>query len=128
MTERGPYSPAQLALYFLKLGSIGFGGPVALVGYMYRDLVERRHWIADEDYKEGLTLAQPDSARYGGTDLESEESPRTRPGRNRRDHRRHDFSRRASMMTDLCAGWCSARIEDLGYGSALAVAHLEDLT
>src|SRR6202140_887887 len=58
MTERGPYSLGQLALYFLKLGSIGFGGPVALVGYMYRDLVEKRHWITDEDYKEGLTLAQ----------------------------------------------------------------------
>lgn len=52
------YSLGQLALYFLKLGSIGFGGPVALVGYMYRDLVEGWHWIADEDYKEGLTLAQ----------------------------------------------------------------------
>jgi chromate transporter len=52
------YSLAQLALYFLKLGSIGFGGPVALVGYMYRDLVERRRWITEEDYKEGLTLAQ----------------------------------------------------------------------
>src|SRR5437868_15214735 len=58
MTERIVYSLAQLALYFLKLGSIGFGGPVALVGYMYRDLVEKRHWITDEDYKEGLTLAQ----------------------------------------------------------------------
>src|SRR5229473_6951611 len=58
MTERPPYSLAQLALYFLKLGAIGFGGPVALVGYMYRDLVEGRHWITDEDYKEGLTLAQ----------------------------------------------------------------------
>ncbi|HVS56890.1 MAG TPA: chromate transporter [Casimicrobiaceae bacterium] len=58
MTEPGPYSLTQLALYFLKLGSIGFGGPVALVGYMYRDLVEKRHWITDEDYKEGLTLAQ----------------------------------------------------------------------
>jgi chromate transporter len=58
MTERPPYSLTQLALYFLKLGSIGFGGPVALVGYMYRDLVEGRHWISDEDYKEGLTLAQ----------------------------------------------------------------------
>jgi len=58
MSERRPYSLAQLALYFLKLGSIGFGGPVALVGYMYRDLVEKRHWITDEDYKEGLTLAQ----------------------------------------------------------------------
>jgi chromate transporter len=51
MTEHRPYSLAQLALYFLKLGSIGFGGPVALVGYMYRDLVEKRRWITDEDYK-----------------------------------------------------------------------------
>src|SRR6202521_1129973 len=58
MSERPPYSLAQLTLYFLKLGSIGFGGPVALVGYMYRDLVEARRWIAEEDYKEGLTLAQ----------------------------------------------------------------------
>ena len=56
--EHAPYSLNQLALYFLKLGSVGFGGPVALIGYMYRDLVESRHWIADEDYKEGLTLAQ----------------------------------------------------------------------
>lgn len=58
MSEPRPHSLAQLALYFLKLGGIGFGGPVALVGYMYRDLVETRHWITDSDYKEGLTLAQ----------------------------------------------------------------------
>ena len=58
MSERPPYSLAQLTRYFLKLGSIGFGGPVALVGYMYRDLVEARRWITDEDYKDGLTLAQ----------------------------------------------------------------------
>jgi chromate transporter len=57
VSER-PYSLAQLALYFLKLGSIGFGGPAALIGYMYRDLVEERRWIAEADYKEGLTLAQ----------------------------------------------------------------------
>lgn len=44
--------------YFLKLGTIGFGGPVALVGHMYRDPVEKRRWISDADYKEGLTLAQ----------------------------------------------------------------------
>src|SRR5215208_5390125 len=48
----------QLTAYFLKLGAIGFGGPVALVGYMQRDLVERRHWIDDEEYKLGLALAQ----------------------------------------------------------------------
>src|SRR6202049_2557646 len=58
MTERMAYSLAQLSGYFLKLGSIGFGGPVALVGYMYRDLVESRHWIAEGDYREGLALAQ----------------------------------------------------------------------
>ena len=53
-----PYSLAHLILYFLKLGTIGFGGPVALVGYMYRDLVESRRWIGEEDYREGLALAQ----------------------------------------------------------------------
>ena len=52
------YSLIELAKYFLKLGTIGFGGPVALVGYMYRDLVENRKWIREEDYKEGLALAQ----------------------------------------------------------------------
>jgi len=41
-----------------KLGTIGFGGPVALVGYMYRDLVESRKWISEADYKEGLALSQ----------------------------------------------------------------------
>jgi chromate transporter len=58
MSGHRSYSLSELVLYFLKLGSIGFGGPVALVGYMYRDLVEPRHWIAEDDYKEGLTLAQ----------------------------------------------------------------------
>jgi chromate transporter len=45
-------------LYFLKLGSLGFGGPIALVGYMQRDLVEKRGWISEQDYREGLALAQ----------------------------------------------------------------------
>ncbi len=52
------YTLAQLGLYALKLGTVGFGGPVALVEYMHRDLVERRKWISEADYKEGLTLAQ----------------------------------------------------------------------
>ena len=42
----------------LALGTWGFGGPVALVGYMYRDLVEKRRWISESDYKEGMALAQ----------------------------------------------------------------------
>ncbi|HEX6985099.1 MAG TPA: chromate transporter [Planctomycetaceae bacterium] len=52
------YSLAQLTAYFLRLGTFGFGGPVALVGYMHRDLVEGRGWITEADYKEGLTLSQ----------------------------------------------------------------------
>lgn len=52
------YTLWQLARYMLRLGALGFGGPVALVGYMHRDLVEQRKWIADEDYKEGIALAQ----------------------------------------------------------------------
>src|SRR5450432_1856912 len=52
------YSLRQLTGYFLKLGYSGFGGPVALVGFMHRDLVEDKKWISDEDYKEGLALAQ----------------------------------------------------------------------
>jgi chromate transporter len=43
---------------FLKLGTVGFGGPVALVGFMHRDLVERRGWITEDTYKLSLALAQ----------------------------------------------------------------------
>ncbi len=49
---------APLLRYFLRLGTLGFGGPIALAGYMQRDLVERRGWISAEEYKEGLALAQ----------------------------------------------------------------------
>jgi chromate transporter len=52
------YTLWQLVLYALRLGTLGFGGPVALVGYMHRDLVEQRNWISEADYKEGLALAQ----------------------------------------------------------------------
>lgn len=52
------YTLGQMILYMLRLGTLGFGGPVALVGYMRRDLVERRGWITENDYREGLALAQ----------------------------------------------------------------------
>ena len=52
------YKLYDLVLYFLKLGTWGFGGPVALVGYMHRDLVESKNWITEDDYKEGLALSQ----------------------------------------------------------------------
>ena len=56
--SRPAYTLWRLILYALKLGTVGFGGPVALVGYMHRDLVDERKWISEADYKEGLTLAQ----------------------------------------------------------------------
>ncbi len=58
MKNGANYSLVALIRYFLKLGSIGFGGPVALVGYMHRDLVEERKWISEDAYKEGLALSQ----------------------------------------------------------------------
>lgn len=58
MDKTPSYSLQQLILYFLKLGITGFGGPVALVGYMHKDLVEEKKWISEEEYKEGLALAQ----------------------------------------------------------------------
>jgi chromate transporter len=58
MNERAPSSWRAFLLYFLRLGTFGFGGPIALAGYMQRDLVEQRRWISEEDYKQGLALAQ----------------------------------------------------------------------
>jgi len=47
----------QLVAYFLRLGSTGFGGPIALAGYMQRDLIPRR-WISEDEYREGLAFSQ----------------------------------------------------------------------
>jgi chromate transporter len=57
-TSNPVYTLKDLVDYFFKLGYSGFGGPVALVGYMHRDLVEERKWISEEEYKDGLALAQ----------------------------------------------------------------------
>ncbi|KAA9340433.1 chromate transporter [Larkinella humicola] len=52
------YTKADLVRYFLRLGTFGFGGPPALVSAMHRDLVLNRQWITEEDYREGMALAQ----------------------------------------------------------------------
>jgi chromate transporter len=44
--------------YFLRLGALGFGGPIALVGAMHQDLVEGRGWLSEAEYQEGMALAQ----------------------------------------------------------------------
>ena len=51
-------SLTQFVGYFLKLGTVGFGGPIALAGHMQEDLVDGRGWVRKEDYVEGLALAQ----------------------------------------------------------------------
>ena len=51
-------SLAAFVGYFLRLGTFGFGGPIALAGYMQRDLVEERGWVTKDEYVKGLALAQ----------------------------------------------------------------------
>src|SRR5437879_5795221 len=48
----------DLVRYFLRLGTFGFGGPIALAGHMQKDLVEERHWFSKQDYLEGLAFSQ----------------------------------------------------------------------
>lgn len=58
--EHPDTSPTRgnLARYFFRLGTLGFGGPIALVGHMHRDLVEARGWFTEAEYREGMALAQ----------------------------------------------------------------------
>lgn len=58
VTTKPTYTLLELTRYFLRLGTLGFGGPVALVGFMRRDLVDTRAWISEAEYKEGLALSQ----------------------------------------------------------------------
>jgi chromate transporter len=53
-----PYAFRDLLSYFLRLGTLGFGGPIALAGHMQKDLVEERRWISKQDYLEGLAFSQ----------------------------------------------------------------------
>src|SRR5438309_2901680 len=55
---RTPRTFRGLLRYFLGLGTWGFGGPIATVGYMQRDLVERRAWIGRGDFLDGVALGQ----------------------------------------------------------------------
>jgi len=53
-----PISLPRFVSYFLKLRTLGFGGPIALAGHMQKDLVEDRHWVSKQDYLEGLAFSQ----------------------------------------------------------------------
>jgi chromate transporter len=56
--EKASFTLRELLVYFLRLGTFGFGGPIALAGYMQRDLVEARGWVSRADYLEGLAFSQ----------------------------------------------------------------------
>lgn len=57
-TSSLPFTLNDLLFYFLRLGTLGFGGPIALAGHMQRDLVEGRRWVSRQDYLEGLAFSQ----------------------------------------------------------------------
>ena len=57
-SDVAPVALWRFYAYFLRLGTLGFGGPIALTGFMQRDLVEERRWISRQDYLDGLALAQ----------------------------------------------------------------------
>src|SRR6266404_9071339 len=48
----------ELVSYFLRLGLLGFGGPVALVGQMERELVAERGWLTKEQMREAIAVCQ----------------------------------------------------------------------
>src|SRR5216117_4490587 len=52
------YTLRDLLVYFLRLGTLGFGGPIARAGHMQKDLVEERRWVSKQDYLEGLAFSQ----------------------------------------------------------------------
>jgi len=51
-------SIGELTVYFLRLGLLGFGGPVALVGQMERELVSDRGWLSKEQMREAIAICQ----------------------------------------------------------------------
>jgi chromate transport protein ChrA len=56
MTKNGRLT--ELLFYFLRLGLLGFGGPVALVGQMEREVVAERGWLSKEQMREAIAICQ----------------------------------------------------------------------
>ena len=54
---RRTFGLGDLTFYFLRLGTLGFGGSIALAGHMQKDLVDERHWFSKQDYLEGLAFS-----------------------------------------------------------------------
>jgi chromate transporter len=67
MTAAAPESSAptaqrrsirEIVLYFLRLGTLGFGGPVALCGQMERELVGEKGWLTKEEMRDAIAISQ----------------------------------------------------------------------
>src|SRR5581483_1526217 len=58
LEQQSKPSLLNLVIYFIKLGTFGFGGPIALTSRMQTDLIEQRRWFTQETFKEGMTLCQ----------------------------------------------------------------------
>src|SRR5215467_6907106 len=57
-SAHAPHAIRDVSLYFLKLGALGFGGPVALVGQMERDLVDGRKWLSKAEMRDAIAVCQ----------------------------------------------------------------------
>jgi chromate transporter len=55
-----PHAPRirNLVWYFLRLGTLGFGGPVALCAQMEKELVEERQWLSKQEMRDGIAVCQ----------------------------------------------------------------------
>ena len=101
-----PVSAWRFYLYFLRLGTFGFGGPIALAGFMQRDLVEERRWISREDYMDGLALSQLALAgAHSGAVLSSPSLAAHGEG----------LCRRRERGCDGCDRWRSVRVGHSGF-------------
>ncbi len=50
-------SLGALFLTFLRTGATAYGGP-AIMAYLKSDLVGKRHWLSEQEFKEGMALCQ----------------------------------------------------------------------
>ncbi len=57
-TARHSGSIVELIVYFLRLGTLGFGGPVALCGLMEKDLVQERGWLTKGEMRDAIAVSQ----------------------------------------------------------------------
>ncbi len=57
-TDKPHVTIREITAYFLRLGTLGFGGPVALVGQMERELVAERHWLDKDEMRDAIAVCQ----------------------------------------------------------------------